>query len=312
MDSLISVVIPYCKERKYLLRCINSIKRQTYTDIEIILVSDNQREEIEYKVKVISTIKEAIKKAKGEYIFFCSNTSILTNNVLEELYVNIVKEGVDLSSVNVYVSNGVDYTEYFTQISVFGKLFRKNWLQDISIEENSEYGLQELIAKYLVKCNRIQESNRAIVYETDKAILSPEQTQKFEIETWKRVFELIGTDFSKKDGIGTKIKQTVENSYEEKEVEHKVSYLKNGDTQTFLIISEIISKKEEMVKGIEMPKIVEKTVESEKEESVDIEAFLEVMSGELLINYVIGKYRNGSLGLKTIIKSFFAWMKYKL
>ena len=308
MSSLISVIVVCSKNNKYLLRCINSIKRQTYTNREILLVSDD-KEAVKHQVKVVSNLKEAVEKAKGEYVFFCSDTSILTANVLEELQASIAKSSVDLSCASTYVSNGADYKEYFTQISIFGKIFKKKLLRSISINENNEYGMQELIAQYLVKCDEIRENAKAVVYETNESVLNPKQTCEFEMEAWKRVFELIGTDFSIINGKGRTIKQ--ETSDLQKNVEHKVSYLKNGDAQTFMIVSKIVQEQKENVKVVEVPKVVEKKVIEIQKESVDVGALLDSVSGDALISYVIGKYQNGNLGLKTIIKSFFAWMKYK-
>ena len=40
MSDLISVIIPIYKVEKYIVRCVESIVNQTYTNLEIILVDD--------------------------------------------------------------------------------------------------------------------------------------------------------------------------------------------------------------------------------------------------------------------------------
>lgn len=40
MDKLVSIIIPVYNVGKYLSRCIESIQRQTYTNLQIILVDD--------------------------------------------------------------------------------------------------------------------------------------------------------------------------------------------------------------------------------------------------------------------------------
>ena len=37
---MISVIVPVYKVEKYLKRCVRSIQKQTYTDLEIILIDD--------------------------------------------------------------------------------------------------------------------------------------------------------------------------------------------------------------------------------------------------------------------------------
>lgn len=40
MEELISVIVPIYKVEKYLSKCIDTIRRQTYDNLEIILVDD--------------------------------------------------------------------------------------------------------------------------------------------------------------------------------------------------------------------------------------------------------------------------------
>ena len=40
MDELISVIVPIYNTGKYLVECVESLRKQTYSNIEIILVDD--------------------------------------------------------------------------------------------------------------------------------------------------------------------------------------------------------------------------------------------------------------------------------
>ena len=44
MDKKISVIIPVYNVEKYLARCLNSIIKNTYKNIEIILVNDGSKD----------------------------------------------------------------------------------------------------------------------------------------------------------------------------------------------------------------------------------------------------------------------------
>ena len=85
--DLISVIIPYYRKKDYILKTINSVLRQTYKNIEIIIIYDDEKKE---KLKLIKKIvnldkrihliinkyslgaglsrNKGIKKSKGKYI----------------------------------------------------------------------------------------------------------------------------------------------------------------------------------------------------------------------------------------------------
>jgi GT2 family glycosyltransferase len=75
---LISIVIPSRVDEDF--ECIKSIENQTYPNIEIIKVIDKQ------KKGAGATRNRGIKKAKGEYIYFCDNDIKLFPDSIFKMY----------------------------------------------------------------------------------------------------------------------------------------------------------------------------------------------------------------------------------
>lgn len=86
--KLVSVIIPIYNVEKYLKRCVESVRNQTYQKIEIILVDDgstdrcgmicDEYDEVDNRIKVVhkkngglsSARNAGLRCAEGEYIFF--------------------------------------------------------------------------------------------------------------------------------------------------------------------------------------------------------------------------------------------------
>ncbi len=105
--KVISIVIPNWNGEKYLKTCLESLKNQTYKDIEIIII-DNDSQDSDYKwLKTYSNIvfkkldknygfskavNEGIKLAQNEFVILLNNDTIATSNWLSELTKAISKD----------------------------------------------------------------------------------------------------------------------------------------------------------------------------------------------------------------------------
>jgi glycosyltransferase involved in cell wall biosynthesis len=129
MDK-VSVVIPTYNRFKYLLNAIQSVKEQTYSNIEIIVVNDKSTQNEYYNydweknnIKIINLEKNSknifgyacagfvrnkgIELASGKYIAFCDDDDIWFPNKIE-LQINAMKEmGNKMSSTDGLIGNGV-------------------------------------------------------------------------------------------------------------------------------------------------------------------------------------------------------------
>ena len=102
MNDLVSIIVPVYNAEAYLDKCIDSIVKQTYKNIEIIIIDDGSRDsspqicdnwaERDKRIKVIhkqnggvsSARNIGIKHANGEYICFVDSDDSVVENYFEK------------------------------------------------------------------------------------------------------------------------------------------------------------------------------------------------------------------------------------
>ena len=112
-DNIISIIIPVYNVEEYLDECLDSIKRQTYTNIEVILVNDGSTDgsreicerycEKDSRFKLINQENQGLSEArnvgvrasKGEYIFFVDSDDVVKVDILEIL-LSFMAEDIDI------------------------------------------------------------------------------------------------------------------------------------------------------------------------------------------------------------------------
>ena len=124
MSSLISVIMPYYNKKNYFLESINSALKQTYINLEILIIYDDQnRSDLEYikncikndlRVKIIFNDKnkgvaysrnKAISIAQGEYIAFLDCDDYWETNKIEVQLNFMLTHGYDFSHTTYQVIN---------------------------------------------------------------------------------------------------------------------------------------------------------------------------------------------------------------
>lgn len=110
---MISVIVPVYNTSKYLRRCLDSIINQTYKDLEIIIVDDGSTDvspsicdEYDKKYNNVQVIHKdnaglgyarnsGMKVMNGKYVMFVDSDDFLQENMIEQLYADLLKENAD-------------------------------------------------------------------------------------------------------------------------------------------------------------------------------------------------------------------------
>ena len=126
--SLVSVVIPTYKRSDYLIRAIESVRKQTYQNLEIVIVDDNPRDSLfrketerkieKYKedkrIKYIKNIENlggalarncGISESSGEYITFLDDDDMYLPNKIETQLEFMKIHDLEMSFSNVAIVN---------------------------------------------------------------------------------------------------------------------------------------------------------------------------------------------------------------
>ena len=109
MNDLISIVVPVYNVENYLDKCIETIVKQTYKNIEIILVDDGSKDNSgskcdewknkDKRIKVIHKVNGGLSSARnagievaaGKYINFIDSDDYIDLRMIEILYNTIDK-----------------------------------------------------------------------------------------------------------------------------------------------------------------------------------------------------------------------------
>lgn len=372
---MVSVIIDACNGHKFLIRSLNSIRRQTYKDIEIIVVAnDNIQKLVQNDVKVIMAqsfckgLKEAVETAAGNRIYLCSSTSVITENVISDLF-EVASDSSLCTYTRGYIRMKNDYAPYMgINVSLYGKLMDKDILNKALSDNYSNQA--DITVSYMRQCKGVVTVDGAVLYETCTESEMAQMTMETVKEEPLRNFLKKACDAGMEDsvrnyitaGIGEIIAAVVEEtddmmlyiknvmpddmwlnySVSRKTISRWWNIIQNGNnTKIYNAFREYISSfNDELIKmmlkdcGInraifEIMKVNEQDVFLNIYNGIKNDTGVAVvrtvapaqnnsqgysyeLSGMQLADYVVDKYRSGSLGLKTFFKSFGAWIKFKL
>jgi glycosyltransferase involved in cell wall biosynthesis len=158
---MISIIIPTYNRFEYLLNTIKSIKEQTYTNIEIIVVNDCSTDDKYYEynwteneVIIIHLTENSKQKfgfacpggyqrnfgidiAKGEYIAFCDDDDTWFPKKLELQIKAMIESGCGMSSTDGLIGDGIyDSNKKYQK---YNAEYAYNYIKNVYKHQNSDF-----------------------------------------------------------------------------------------------------------------------------------------------------------------------------
>jgi glycosyltransferase involved in cell wall biosynthesis len=183
MKDLISIVIPVYNVSQYLDKCLDSVIKQTYENIEIICVENNSTDDSAAKLMQLAkkddriitahspiqglsaTRNVGIKLSTGKYLSFLDSDDIIDKDYILELYNSIIKNNSDVAICNVSLldnqTNIIDYEKdpYFNMKEIYNHKIYTECL-DISLILHSKFPMIPVMAwGKLFKTNTLKDNN---------------------------------------------------------------------------------------------------------------------------------------------------------
>lgn len=172
--TLISIITPIYNSEKYLAKCIDSIRKQSHKNIEIILINDGSTDSSidickKYKRednRIILIDKdnggaaqarnEGLKIASGDYISFVDSDDCIEYNFISQLLINIEKYNADISVCNYFFDYG-NQKLFVTDKPNFRKYNNIDAIKDILLDNSvlEDILCNKLFKRYLFTQNNI-------------------------------------------------------------------------------------------------------------------------------------------------------------
>lgn len=177
--GLVSVVVPVYNMENYLEKCVNSIREQTYKELEIILVDDGSTDaspdicdkfvQTDARISVIhkkngglvSARKAGIRKASGEYAITIDSDDWIEKNMIEELKKKAIKIKADIVTsgyVKEYRNTNNKVTDVIKE-GVYEGIEGKRFIQCHLIFDKTveKYGIWPYLCGKLIKTSLLQQ-----------------------------------------------------------------------------------------------------------------------------------------------------------
>ena len=168
--DLVSVIIPYYKKKKFIVKSVESVINQTYKNIEIIIIYDNESnieldyiknlENKDFRIKLIINKKnigagesrnKGIKFSKGKYIAFLDADDIWVKNKIEKQLFFMQKDNLTVSHSSYKIVDEDD--------NLIGKRKARDFYNIKDIIKSCDIGLSSVMLKKSIISKTIKFAN---------------------------------------------------------------------------------------------------------------------------------------------------------
>lgn len=201
-DGLVTIIVPMFNVSKYIERCIKSLKKQSYINIEVLLIDDGSVDdtvEISRKLtygdkrfKIITKRNTGvsdsrnigISKALGEFITFVDSDDWIEAEYIEKLKDNLIKNEADISCCGYYenylvkenkklffedkclsIEEALDVYSPYYFTTVWGKMFKKEIFKSIRFKTDIYYSEDTLLyTESLLVSNKVYWSSEPLYH----------------------------------------------------------------------------------------------------------------------------------------------------
>lgn len=192
MNVIISVIVPAYNVELYIARCLESLKNQSFTNFEVIVVDDGSKDNtvkiIEQFVRCDTRFKmvqqknsgqgsarnHGIKLAEGDYLSFVDSDDWVHRDYLMNLYNSIKSSGADIAMCNVdrvwadgkrknnnsiyrkaeIITDMVNYLPR-ASMSVCDKMFKRSLFDDLYFPEDIKFEDFALMPQVLIRAKKM-------------------------------------------------------------------------------------------------------------------------------------------------------------
>lgn len=337
---MITIVILESENRTYLVRCLNSIARQTFVDYKIILIGRKYRtDDIKnFDLTIVSNLNEALKQISTEKVMFVNMTSVLTPNCLERIVCD-----ENSSIAQLYIKSGDEfYCSKVNQLRLTGRIFNTDSIIKLYDKKNGTFKIDD----FVIASGQIEVNTNAVIYdsfEEDNNLVSYACDNIFPLLVSEEKFFVIKNVIAntKNKDKNAKIIEYINENNDDVELILLVAneYISNAyvnaiqqrDNNSYCFVKtffeSIVFEDVEKVKLANVIGIDE--FQFALMQNHDLNSFLSIkkelfkqtemgnnadfsLSGFDLAEFVVDKFESGCLGCMTIVKSFKAWLVYKV